>query len=176
VSFGRRAARVDEHRAADPRAVRAAALTLVARREYSTGEATATLVRKGYDAIVVAATVAELQEERLFDDARYAESLVRMLTGRGQGPQRVRHALNEAGLTAEAVATALDTAPDWMLLAADVRRRKFGARVPRDWPGRARQMRFLQYRGFSKDHIAHALGGSGADDPDPAETSLDDDS
>ena len=97
-----------------------------------------------------------------------------MLTGRGQGPQRVRHALTEAGMPAEAVAAALDTAPDWMLLAADVRRRKFGARVPEDWPGRARQMRFLQYRGFSKDHIASALGSSGADDPDPAETSPDD--
>ena len=86
-----------------------------------------------------------------------------MLTGRGQGPQRVRHALNEAGLPPETVATALDTAPDWKLLAADVRRRKFGAHVPKDWPGRARQMRFLQYRGFSKDHIDSAL----------AETSID---
>ena len=80
-----------------------------------------------------------MQEERLLDDVRYAEALVRMLTGRGQGPQRVRHALNEAGLPPEAVSTALDTAPDWKLLAADVRRRKFGAHVPKDWPGRARQ-------------------------------------
>jgi regulatory protein len=158
--MGRRPARVDEHRAADPNAVRAAALRLVARREYSTAEATAALVRKGYDAAIVAATVTELQEERLLDDVRYAEALVRMLTGRGQGPQRVRHALDEAGLSPEAVATALETAPDWMLLAADVRRRKFGARVPKDWPGRARQMRFLQYRGFSKDHIASALAES----------------
>ena len=164
--------RVEEHRAADPNAVRAAALRLVARREYSTGEAAAALVRKGYDAAIVAATVAELQEERLLDDVRYAEALVRMLTGRGQGPQRVRHALNEAGLPPETVVAALDTAPDWKLLAADVRRRKFGSRVPDDWPGRARQMRFLQYRGFSKDHIASALGSSGAD-PDSAETSID---
>ena len=70
--------------------------------------------------------------------------------------------------------TALDSAPDWSLLAADVRRRKFGARIPRDWPGKARQMRFLQYRGFSKDHIASALGGSGADDPEFPENSPDD--
>ncbi len=133
------------------------------------------LLRKGYDATIVAATVTELQEERLLDDVRYAEALVRTLTGRGQGPQRVRHALNEAGLPPETVATVLDTAPDWKLLAADVRRRKFGASVPKDWPGRARQMRFLQYRGFSKDHIASALGNSGAD-PDSAETSINDDS
>jgi regulatory protein len=171
-----RGPRVDEHRATDPKAARAAALQLVARREYSTGEAAAALLRKGYEAALVAATIAELREERLLDDVRYAESLVRVLTGRGQGPQRVRHALTGAGLAPEAVAAALDTAPDWMLLAADVRRRKFGARIPKDWPGRARQMRFLQYRGFSKDHIASALGSSGADDPDSAETSFNDDS
>ena len=122
----------------------------------------------------MAATVLELCEERLFDDVRYAEALVRMLTNRGQGPQRVRHALQEAGIPPESVAAALDTAPDWMLLAADVRRRKFGARIPKDWPGRARQMRFLQYRGFSKDHIASALGSTGADGPDPDENSTHD--
>jgi len=135
----------------------------VARREYSTAEAAAALVRKGYDAEVVAATVLELCEERLLDDSRYAEALVRMLTNRGQGPQRVRMALQQAGIAPESAAAALDTAPDWMLLAADVRRRKFGARIPTDWPGRARQMRFLQYRGFSTDHIASALGSSGDD-------------
>jgi regulatory protein len=165
---------VDESRAADPRAVRAAALALVARREHSTAEAVAALLRKGYESAIVVTTVAELQEERLLDDARYAESLVRMLTGRGQGPQRVRHALTEAGISPEVAATALDTAPDWSLLAADVRRRKFGASLPKDWPGRARQMRFLQYRGFSKDHIASALGGSGADDPELVPNSTDD--
>jgi regulatory protein len=164
---------VDEHRAADPRAVRAAALALVARREHSTAEATAALLRKGYEAAAVAATIAELQQERLLDDARYAESLVRMLTNRGQGPQRVRHALVEAGISADLAAAALEAAPDWSLLAADVRRRKFGARLPHDWPGKARQMRFLQYRGFSKDHIASALDGSGAD-PEFAEHSTDD--
>jgi regulatory protein len=43
--------------------------------------------------------------------------------------------------------------------------RRFGAEVPQDWPERARQSRFLQYRGFSNDHIASALDGSGADPP-----------
>ena len=165
---------MDEIRAKDPRAARAAALTLVARREHSTSEAAAALLRKGYDAALVAATIAELQEERLLDDARFAESLVRMLTGRGQGPQRVRHALAEAGISSETAAAALEGGGDWSLLAADVRRRKFGATLPRDWPAKAPQMRFLQYRGFSKDHIASALGGSGADDPETAANSTDD--
>jgi regulatory protein len=108
----------------------------------------------------VAAVVDELRDERLIDDVRFGESLVRMLTNRGQGPRRVRQALAEAGLDEEAGAAAVATAPDWKQLAAEVRRRKFGAALPKDWPGRARQMRFLQYRGFSTDQIASALGGT----------------
>jgi regulatory protein len=172
----RRSARIDEHRAADPAAVRAGALALLGRREYASGELAAALARKGYDAAVITMVTADLRDERLLNDARYAESMVRMLTGRGQGPVRVRQALNAVGLAAEAVAQALETAPDWGTLASAVRRRKFGAAVPSAWPARARQMRFLQYRGFSKDHIARALEGSGADDPDTLEVSLDDDS
>ncbi len=149
-------------------------MALVARREYSTAEAKAALVKKGYDAEVASATVLELCEERLFDDVRYAEAVVRMLTNRGQGPQRVRHALQEAGIPPEAVAAALEAGPDWKLLAADVRRRRFGVHVPKDWPGRARQMRFLQYRGFSKDHIASALGSPEADDSALDEASTED--
>jgi regulatory protein len=30
--------------------------------------------------------------------------------------------------------------------------------VPESWPEKARQARFLQYRGFSSDHIRAALG------------------
>jgi regulatory protein len=40
----------------------------------------------------------------------------------------------------------------------EVRNRKFGPEPPADWPEKARQARFLQYRGFSSDHIRLALG------------------
>lgn len=166
MAFGRGPRRqVDEHRAADPGAVRAGALALLARREYASGELIAALTRKGYAREVVAEAVSELVGESLVNDVRYAESLVRMLAGRGQGPSRIRQELREAGLPDDLVAAALDSGPDWRQLAAEVRQRKFGAERPADWPERARQMRFLQYRGFSKDHIGSALGSSG-DTPD----------
>jgi regulatory protein len=169
MAFGRGARRrVDEHRAADPAAVRTAALGLLARREYGSGELIEVLVRKGYAAEVSRPVVEELAGERLVDDVRYAESLVRMLANRGQGPARIRQELREAGISDDQIAAALEQGGDWCLLAIEVRQRKFGSELPADWPERARQMRFLQYRGFSKDHIASALGSSGApacDDP-----------
>jgi regulatory protein len=167
MSFGRRKPRVDEHRAADPQAVRATALALLARREYASAELGAALARKGYAPGPVAEVTAVLLEERLLDDTRYAEALVRQLVMRGQGPSRIRQELQQAGVPASVADAAMATGPDWVALAREVRVRKFGAAVPRDWPERARQMRFLQYRGFSNDHIGSCLGdGPGVPDSD----------
>jgi regulatory protein len=140
---------------------------LLGRREYARGELATALERKGYAPAVVAEALSELAGEGLLNDARYAESLVRQLSGRGQGPIRIRQALQEAGIPADMAASALE-ACDFHALATDTRRRRFGLQVPTDWPERARQMRFLQYRGFSKDHIVSALGSSGADEPGEA--------
>jgi regulatory protein len=158
VAFGRAARRVDEHRAASADAVRTGALALLARREYASAELITALVRKGYSAPVVKDVVATLAGEGMVDDVRYAGSLVRMLVGRGQGPLRISRQLRDAGIAEDQIAAALDEGLDWYALAAEVRQRKFGADVPKGWPARAKQMRFLQYRGFSGDHVSQALG------------------
>ena len=139
MAFGRGMRRRVEHRAADPGAVRAAALAMLGRREYASTELVTALSRKGYAIPIAKEVVAQLAEERLVDDTRYAGSLVRMLAGRGQGPVRVRQELRAAGLPDEQVVAALEAGPDWMQLAAEVRQRKFGAGAPADWPERARQ-------------------------------------
>ena len=139
---------------------------MIARREYATGELAAALGRKGFTPDAIAPAIEALVEERMLDDQRYAHSLVRMLSGRGQGPRRVRAALAEVSLPESLIEDALTTGPDWGRLAAEVRRRKFGAAMPVEWPEKARQMRFLQYRGFSTDHIGSALGSSGDELPE----------
>jgi regulatory protein len=50
-----------------------------------------------------------------------------------------------------------DRHDDWGALARNVRLRKFGANVPDDFREKARQMRFLQYRGFEQDQIRAAI-------------------
>ena len=52
-----------------------------------------------------------------------------------------------------------EEAPDFAALAKATRSRKFGPEIPKDRKERARQARFLQYRGFSNDHIRAALDG-----------------
>jgi regulatory protein len=144
--------------AADPEAIRAAALTLLARRDWLTGEMTARLQESGCEPEAVASVVAELTREHLLDDARYAERYVASRAERGQGPVRIAADLASLGAPRDIIDAALGSGPDWHAVAGTVRRRKFGASPPDSWAERARQARFLQYRGFSSDHIRAATG------------------
>jgi len=128
------------------------------RRDYASGELTHRLEAKGYDRETVAALVQDLIRRRVLDDVRYAENYVSFHSERGEGPERIREDLLGLGLPAGLVEDALKAGPDWRQLAREQRSRRFGPEVPRSWPEKARQARFLQYRGFSSDHIRAALG------------------
>jgi regulatory protein len=77
---------------------------------------------------------------------------------RGQGPVRIAAALRQRGLDDALIDAALAREDDWTARARKARRAKFGARAPDTWAEKARQARFLQYRGFSSDHIRSATG------------------
>ena len=142
----------------DPQAIRAAALTLLARRDWLTGELKAKLQAAGCDPQAAAAVIVELVEEHLLDDARFAQRYVTSRAGRGQGPVRIAVELASLGAGRELIDAALESGPDWRAVATAARRRKFGALPPDSWAEKARQARFLQYRGFSADHIRAATG------------------
>jgi regulatory protein len=144
--------------AADPQAIRAAALALLARRDWLTAELAARLQARGCDPQATAGVLADLVQERLLNDARYAEHYVASRAQRGQGPIRIAADLASLGASRELIEAALASGPDWRALAGAARRRKFGAATPDSWAEKARQARFLQYRGFSSDHIRAATG------------------
>ncbi|MGB5621179.1 MAG: regulatory protein RecX, partial [Gammaproteobacteria bacterium] len=77
-----------------------------------------------------------------------------------QGPLRIRRELEERGVSGELIEIAFDEAgTDWAACAAGVRRKRFGPAIPAEFPDKAKQMRFLQYRGFAPDQIRAAVGG-----------------
>jgi len=147
----------------DVAAISAAATGHLARRDFASAELAARLEERGFDPAAIATVIAELLDDRILDDARFAENFVRSHARRGQGPIRIRQDLRALGLPDAIVQAALDAGGDWHALARSVRDAKFGEAVPADWTEHARQARFLQYRGFSTDHIRSALGR----DPDP---------
>src|SRR3569623_1901825 len=92
---------------ADPAAARNAAIALLARRDYATGELRARLQRKGFSADAVEATFGELIDERALDDARYAGNYVTYSASRGQGPLRIAAELKALELPADLIEAAL---------------------------------------------------------------------
>ncbi len=153
--------------ASDPSRIRSSAIGLLARREHSTGELGRKLESRGYDAEVTSEVLAELGRKGLLSDERYVASFITHHAARGQGPMRIRSELRESGVAAELVERLLDEAEvDWLDVARSVRRKKFSGPLPASFAERAKQSRFLQYRGFSQDQIRAAFGPDAGVDPD----------
>ena len=132
------------------------AVELLARREHSRLELTRKLGARGFPDDVIAAVLDELERSGSLADARFTDSFVRSRVARGQGPQRIRAELAQRGI-ADADAALRGAEVDWLETIRAVRRKRFGPDLPRDYPDRARQARFLQYRGFSSEQIRAAL-------------------
>jgi regulatory protein len=143
----------------DPRAARLAALKLLNRRDHGARELAERLVARGFGRPAAEEAVEGLRKERLVDDGRFAEHFVAYHANRGRGPIGIAYKLREAGLSQDQIAVAVDAeSADWRNRCAEVRRKRFGARLPTTWIQRGRQARFLSQRGFSAEQIRAAVG------------------
>ena len=146
------------------------AVTLLARRDYSTHELKRKLKDRGYTEHAYEVVVDDLESMGKMNNERYSQNFVAYRARRGHGPARIRNQLKTSGLDRSTIDEAVkgDEAPDFLALARTVRVRKFGPEIPTDRKERARQARFLQCRGFSTDHIRAVLDGDPEDESDPA--------
>ena len=132
-------------------------MDLLARREHSRSELSDKLAARSFDPDVIRDVLDALEREGLLSSGRFAENFIASRHARGQGPVRIARELSERGV--EPPADWLDDPRyDWNRLARDVRRKKFGDTLPAAFKEKARQARFLEYRGFSQDQIRRALG------------------
>ena len=149
-----------EDRFSCPKETRKKAMDFLARREYGQTELIKKLAGKGYDRSVAEQAVRELTEDGLQSDHRFAENFVQSRVNQGKGPVRIRLDLGQRGVDDAVIELAIeDSSANWFALARDVRLRKFGAGNPPDFNAKAKQMRFLQYRGFEQDHVQAAFNG-----------------
>jgi regulatory protein len=148
----------------DAPAARALALRWLARREHSRAELESKLIHKGCEAGLARQITARLAAERLVSDARFAEGLVRARRSRGYGPVRIQKELERKGIEEGAIDAVLDArSREWLQEIERVRSKRFGAGLPRSYTERARQAKFLQYRGFTFDQIQQVLGSRDSD-------------
>ena len=136
------------------------AMNMLARREHSVFELTRKLEQKDFPSEMIKEVIERLIADNLLSDERFAEAYVRMRSARGFGLQRIRLEMKERGVDSYLIDRAIaESDVDWNALASEVRDRKFGEQRPEEFSLRAKQMKFLQYRGFSHAQINAAVTG-----------------
>lgn len=144
---------------------RKSAMDILARREHTVAELREKLRARGFDEPAIESTLAALLEEGLLSEARFVESFIGSYARRGKGPVWIRAELERRGIPSAAIAEALAASDtDWQQAARDARHKRFGLKPPADARDRARQLRFLQGRGFTAEQARGAFAG-GDDDP-----------
>jgi regulatory protein len=146
-------------------AVRRTAMDLLARREHGRVELTRKLRQRGALPEMIDTALDRLTEEGLLSESRYLESFVSYRARSGYGPLRIREELSQRGLQRNDIELALrESGINWQEQLEDTWRRKFAGHLPIDVRERAKQGRFLAYRGYSMEMISRLFSGRGMDD------------
>ncbi|MCU4386990.1 regulatory protein RecX [Acinetobacter haemolyticus] len=136
--------------------LRSYAFALLTRRDYSQAELTEKLNQYAIDPNEVAILVTELAEKNYQSDQRVAALTLSSQIRKGKGLQRIKQALKAKQLDAELIAEELEEV-DWLDQAYQLKVKKFGEDVTKDPKLKAKQIRFLQYRGFDMGVILKAI-------------------
>ncbi len=137
------------------------AMRYLVRREYSRAELRAKLLLQATPDDNVERVLDELVAQGWLSDSRTVDQLVRLRRNRF-GMQRIAYELRQKGIGEDLINDALPQMRDTELEAArSIWQKKFGI-APEDAKEKAKQLRFMQSRGFMPDVIFKIL--QGADD------------
>ena len=136
--------------------LRSYAFAVLTRKEYSKADLVEKLALYAMDREEVIKLVDELATENYQSDQRVAEMLLSSQKRKGKGPNRIKLALKNKKIDTELIQEELKET-DWNEQAYQLKVKKFGKTVERDPKLKAKQIRFLQYRGFDLDAIFKAI-------------------
>ncbi len=132
----------------------ARAVNLLARREHSQEELRKKLRKAEFEIDEINVVIQKLAKIDLQSDLRFAENYLHYRSQRGFGSQKIKFELNERGVDKQTINAVFEEEDiDWFFLAVMARNKRFGQKAPNDLKDRAKQQRFLQYRGFTHEQI-----------------------
>ncbi len=151
----------------------------LSRREYGKAELKQKLLDKEQDPDKIDALLSEFEEKGYQSDYRTTLMLIResIRKGRGRGrirqefytkkiamPSNIDELIDMANTESDEFSEFVDDSEDslvdgvdWLKLAVSARVKKYGNNVPTEQKEKAKQLRFLQYRGFNMDICFQAL-------------------
>ncbi len=134
------------------------AVTLLAKRDYASGEIKRCLKRYSSDEDSINSVMDRLISHHYLDDSRLIEKEIKKQLAKRHGPSRIKQELRQKGLELLAIEQALEELDvDWFELAEELRIKKFGDELPTDPKEKAKQIRYLQYRGHIMGIIMELL-------------------
>ena len=143
-----------------PTSLRSRALAMLTRREHSQFELRQKLAELGGESSIIDTILDEFSTQNWQNDRRFTEIFIRYSARKGQGALNIRQELKQRGITDKEMVEELLAEHDWFDLAQQTRSKKFGEELPTERKEQARQLRFLQYRGFSSEQCWSALKNS----------------
>ena len=139
------------------------AFAVLTRKEYSKKDLIEKLALYAENREEVLILVDELSRENYQSDQRVAEMVVRSQIRKGKGPNRIKLALRAKSIDKELAQNDMNEI-DWYDEAYQLKVKKYGVEVSKDPKIKAKQIRFLQYRGFEMDAIMKAISRKNRDE------------
>lgn len=126
---------------------------LLARRDHTQQELSQKLQQLGYPIADIEPALQQAKQEGFINDHRFAENYIQQKSQRGYGPIRIQIALEKKGIHSETINALMPDPIFWETLASKIRKKRFGEIMPKNYIEKAKQIRFLQYRGFKIEQI-----------------------
>ena len=136
--------------------LRSYAFAVLTRKEYSKAELIEKLATWAMHREEVIKLVEELSAQNYQSDQRVAEITLSSQKRKGKGPNRITLALKTKKIDTGLILEELKET-DWVEQAYQLKVRKYGTEVATDPKLKAKQIRFLMYRGFEMDAIMKAI-------------------
>lgn len=136
--------------------LRSYAFAVLTRKEYSKADLIEKLALYAVDRDEVIKLVDELASENYQSDQRVAEMMLSSQKRKGKGPNRIKMALKSKKIDSSLIQDELKET-DWNEQAYQLKVKKFGLDVEKEPKLKAKQIRFLMYRGFEMDAIMKAI-------------------
>lgn len=136
--------------------LRSYAYALLCKREYSKAELRTKLNQYAEDNNEVEQLIEELSQYQYQSDQRVAEQVLSSQIRKGKGPRRIYQTLQQKEVDQDYIQEQVQET-DWLEHAYRLKVKKYGTQVEKDPKLQAKQIRFLQYRGYDMDVILKAV-------------------
>lgn len=138
--------------------LRLVAMNLLARREYSAEELRQKLSLKSSDSDVINQVIQRLIEDGLQSDERFTQAFTSMRLRQGKGSAVVGFELKQRGISPQLIDDYVNGSDSqWQDALSQLINRRFAGKIAHDPREKAKQLRFLQSRGFTQDQIRQVI-------------------